>query len=130
MIIKIKAVPAIMKSQSYMGSYRESKQAFLSRIVSNYNLSYSISRHGSCYMTFFTYREEMSGKEKRKFGIHLEKRNPVYKQVKFKNGRTKKTTLISAGYWIASIYSFPVDFPIEITQHSRHFTIKQSSTAL
>lgn len=122
MKVVIKVKPYIMKSKDGFRS-AANKQEFMERIKANFK----IAMNGSCYTTYLSYRERDHGKKDRKFAIHLEKRNPVNKQTKFKNGKTRRTKRIAAGYWIASIYSFPIDFPVDIVQHARHFTLKQTS---
>ncbi len=59
-------------------------------------------------------------------GINYEKRNPVYRQTKFKNGKTKKTELVRPGCWLAYTYYFEKHLPVKIVQHARHFTITQT----
>lgn len=56
--------------------------------------------------------------------VNYEKRNPVYKQIKFKNGKTKKTELVRPGHWVAYVYKIPKNWPVKIVQHSRHFTLE------
>lgn len=57
--------------------------------------------------------------------INYEKHNPVYRQIKFKNGKTKSTKLVQHGYWTAHIYYFDKNLPIKVVQKARNFSIIQ-----
>lgn len=72
------------------------------------------------------YYENFYNKKEMRIGVNYEKHKPKWKQVKYKNGKTKSSKKISDAFWTAHVYFFPLDLPINIVQHSRHFTVSQS----
>jgi hypothetical protein len=77
---------------------------------------------------YWTHRSSGQLSAPPKIGYNLEKRNAVIKRTKIKSGKNKgksKSEIIKESQWVAWIYSFPKDWPVVITQHSRHFDLKQ-----
>lgn len=118
MTLRIPVKPRIMYSNSQF-SYCRNKKEFEQKIVDNFGLRKNFDGTYSNDSILNRNRD----KPVQKVGINFEKRNPVYKQIKFKNGKTKKTELVSKGFWIAWVYHFPAGLDIKIKQGQRNFTI-------
>ena len=63
----------------------------------------------------------MSSNGKFVYGVHKEKHRKIVEQTKVKGKNAHK--VISNGYWLITIYKFPIERVKELRQHPRHFDV-------